>query len=92
MLIINRGRDAVLLTHTINTIHLLSVKLELNLRKIEMDMDRRVNIEKLNISLSIIGTCPMPNECKDKKNTQKIVKDLRIDRMYERLCRQNKLD
>ena len=24
-----------------------------------MDMDRRVNIEKLNISLSIIGTCPM---------------------------------
>ena len=87
MLIINRGRDAVLLTHTINTIHLLSVKLELNLRKIEMDMDRRVNIEKLNISLSIIGTCPMPNECKDKKNAQKIVKDLRIDRMYERLCR-----
>ena len=52
-----------------------------------MDMDRRVNIEKLNISLSIIGTCPMPNECKDKKNAQKIVKDLRIDRMYERLCR-----
>ena len=42
------------------------MKLELNLRKIEMDMDRRVNIEKLNISLSIIGTCPMPNECKDK--------------------------
>ena len=35
------------------------MKLELNLRKIEMDMDRRVNIEKLNISLSIIGTCPM---------------------------------
>ena len=69
MLIINRGQDTVLLTHTINTIHLLSVKLELNLRKIEMDMDRRVNIEKLNISLSIIGTCPMPNECKDKKTT-----------------------
>ena len=46
------------------------MKLELNLRKIEMDMDRRVNIEKLNISLSIIGTCPMPNECKDKNKAQ----------------------